>query len=110
MRPKFAEAPSRQSIGEQEMDPSRRKELEKFALERLEATAHDQEQWSYAWGGEGAVDFTYCPWSQYEHEEFDGWVMGLDLPWSAERLRQIESGEADPNEVELEQWRRGRRR
>src|SRR5262249_42657393 len=71
-------------------------------------TAHDRERWSYAWGGEGAVDFAYCPWSRYEHEEFDGWVMGLDLPWSAKRLRQIESGKADPNEVELEQWRRAR--
>ena len=63
-----------------------------LALERLNATADDDEQWSYAWTGEGAVNFLYCPWSQFEHEEFDGWVSDLNLPWSEARLRQIENG------------------
>jgi hypothetical protein len=30
---------------------------------------------------------------------------GVVLPWTAGRLRAIESGVADPNEVELQQWR-----
>ena len=89
------------------MDPSRQKELEMLALERLNATADDDEQWSYAWGGEGAVSFAYCPWSQFEHEEFYGWVSDLNLPWSEARLRQIEDG-GDLNETELHQWRRAK--
>jgi hypothetical protein len=65
------------------MDPSRRKELEMLALERLNATAGDDEQCLYAWTGEGAFSFSYCPWSQFEHEEFDGWVSDLPLPISS---------------------------
>ena len=42
------------------MDPSRRKELEKFALERVDATADDHDRWSYAWGRNGSVCLSYC--------------------------------------------------
>ena len=87
------------------MHPSRRRELEKIAWERLRATAHNNGRWVYAWGGEGAVCFSYCPWSKFKDEDFDGAVHGLDLPWTAERLRQIESGEVDPDKLELRQWR-----
>jgi hypothetical protein len=83
------------------MDAAYRKELEKLALERMHATAHDQ--WSYAWAGEGVVILSYCPWSNFE--EFDGDTGGLDLAWSKERLDLIERGEADPDENELAQWR-----
>jgi hypothetical protein len=82
------------------MDPLRRKELEKVALERLEASADDE--WSYAWTGPGRVNLSFCRWS--EHDEFDGTVRGLSLPWTEERLNEIERG-ADPNETELRQWR-----
>jgi hypothetical protein len=31
--------------------------------------------------------------------------LGLDLSWTEERLRQIETGHADPDRFELRQWR-----
>ena len=87
------------------MDPARRKELEKIALEQLAATADNDEQWSYAWGDPGGKSFSFCSWAQYEEEKFDGTVEGLDLPWTEERQQLIETGQADPNEFELRQWR-----
>ena len=87
------------------MDSADRTKLEKLALERLAATAHDEEQWSFLFRTEGAVDFLYCPWSVTEDWEFDGEIEGLGLPWSAGRLELIKRGEAEPNEEELKQWR-----
>jgi len=84
------------------MDLFRKKELEKIALERLEASANDEERWSYAWGGEGSVNLSYCQW--LEHDEFDGTVRGLNLPWTPGRINEIERG-ADLDETELRQWR-----
>jgi hypothetical protein len=44
-------------------------------------------------------------WSKFRGEDFDGVVRGLDLPWTEEWLRQIDGGEADPDRLELRQWR-----
>jgi hypothetical protein len=88
------------------MEQSRLEFLQRIALQRLEASADDEERWSYAWGGEGAVDFSYCPWAAYEDEEFWGVPPGIKLPWPPERIEQLESGEEDPNEAELRQWRK----
>jgi hypothetical protein len=86
------------------MTPDDRQKLEKFAWEQLEATADDEERWSFAWAREGCVgDISYCPWWLTEELEFDGDLRDLDLPWSKERFESIE---ADPNEEELLQWRR----
>jgi hypothetical protein len=82
------------------MNSEDRKKLEQIALDRLHATADDQ--WSYAWGGDGAVVLSYCPWSF--HEEFDGTTEGLAGVWSAERLALIDRGDAEPNDNELRQW------
>ena len=85
------------------MDPSRRKELEKFALERLNASAYDRDRWSYAWGRKGSVCLSYCMWS--EHDKFDGFTNGLENVWSKERFDLIEAGGAEPSDHELRQWR-----
>jgi hypothetical protein len=54
------------------MDLSRRKELEKLALERLNASADDPEQWFYAWGR--GVCLSYCPWS-WPEDHFGGFYI-----------------------------------
>jgi hypothetical protein len=90
------------------VDPSRRTELEKLALERLHATAHDEEQWSYAFRTDGAVGFLYCPWFVTEGWEFDGETDELELPWRPERRQLIDRGGAEPDEEELRQWRRAK--
>lgn len=71
------------------MEQLRRKLLTKIAWERLEATAHDDERWNYAWGGEGAGSFSYCPWAAYENEGFWGVTPRMKLPWMA---RKSEAG------------------
>jgi hypothetical protein len=88
------------------MDPAERKKLEQLALDRMNATADDEEQWSFLFRTEGAVALAYCPWSETEDWEFDGSTEDLNLPWSEERLNLIASGDADPTEEELGQWRR----
>ena len=90
------------------MDTSERNRLEKLALERRNASAADVEQWSFLFRTEGAVEFSYCPWSETEDLEFDGSIDGLDLPWSPDRIRLINSGEADPDEDELIQWQQAK--
>jgi hypothetical protein len=85
-----------------------RGKLARLALERLDATADDEEQWSFLFRTRGSVDFLYCPWSVTEEWEFDGETEGLDLPWSPARMELIRRGEADPNEEELHQWRRAK--
>jgi hypothetical protein len=74
-------------------------------MERLLATAGDDEPWSFLFRTDGTVRFLFCPWSSVEDEDFDGNIDGLDLPWSPERVQAIDGG-ADPTEEELEQWRR----
>jgi hypothetical protein len=88
------------------MDLADREKLEKLALERLYATADDEEQWSFVFRTDGAGCLFYCPWSVTEDWEFDGEIEDLGLPWSPERLELIKRGEADPTEEELYQWRR----
>ena len=87
------------------MDTTARKQLQELALERLAATADDEEQWSFLFRTEGAVTLMYCGWSVAEDLDFDGEVDGLSLPWTSERLGLIRHGKADPNEEELRQWR-----
>ena len=84
------------------MDLADREKLEKLALERLYATADDDEPWSFVFRTDGAFCLFYCPWSETEDWEFDGEIEGLGLPWSPERLKLIKRGEADPTEEELQ--------
>ena len=84
------------------MDLADREKLEKLALERLYATADDDEPWSFVFRTDGALSMNYCPWSETEDWEFDGEIEGLGLPWSPERLKLIKRGEADPTEEELQ--------
>jgi len=84
------------------LDLADREKLEKLALERLYATADDDEPWSFVFRTDGALSMNYCPWSETEDWEFDGEIEGLGLPWSPERLKLIKRGEADPTEEELQ--------
>jgi hypothetical protein len=88
------------------MEPATRGKLEELALERLDATADDEEQWSFLFRTDGAVDVPYCPWFVTEEWEFERDTEDLDLPWSAERRELIESGGDNPTEDELREWRR----
>jgi hypothetical protein len=90
------------------MNSADRKKLKKLALVRLDATADDDEQWSFLFRTDGCVGYLYCPWSATEDWDFDGTIEGLDLPWSAERLNLIKDGKADPTENELRQWRQAK--
>lgn len=88
------------------MDSTARGKLEELAWERMNATADDEEQWSFAFRTEGAVDFPYCPWFVTEEWEFHGELDDLELPWSADRRAAIAKGEDQPTEDELNEWRR----
>ncbi|MGI6856309.1 hypothetical protein [Mesorhizobium sp. 1B3] len=76
-----------------------------MATQRLQATRLDEEQWSFLFRTEGSLGLVYCPWSVLEDYEFDGDLDGLELPWSDERIEEIEEGD-DPTEAELAEWRR----
>ena len=82
-----------------------RKKLEELALERLHATANDYE--SFLVRTDGAVSFTYCPWSVTEDWEFDGDTENLNLAWSRSRMRLINQG-GYPNKKELREWRQAK--
>jgi hypothetical protein len=84
-----------------------RKRLQELALERLQATANDYEPWSLLVRTEGAVSFTYCPWSATEDWEFDGDTENLNLVWSRSRMRLINRG-GYPNKKELREWRQAK--
>jgi hypothetical protein len=84
-----------------------RKKLEELALERLHATANDYEPWSFLVRNDGAVSFTYCPWSVTEDWEFDGDAENLSLAWSRSRMRLINRG-GYPNKKELCEWRQAK--
>jgi hypothetical protein len=77
------------------MNPKERRTLETLAVKRLNATARDDEQWSFAFRTEGAIGLIYCPWSVTAEEEFDGEFERLELPWDPERLSLIKAGLAD---------------
>ena len=51
-------------------------------------------------------DLCFCRWSDVEWADDDDWLDGLDLPWSAERRSELESGDVEPSEAELLEWRR----
>jgi epoxyqueuosine reductase QueG len=93
----------RSCLGELIVKASRRKELEKIALERLMANGDDP--YDYLWGEGADILGKWCPWSKYDTEIFTGQIEGLDLPWSKERTREIENGAA-LKKTELAQWRR----
>lgn len=84
-----------------------RKRLQELALERLQATANDYEPWSLLVRTDGAVSFTYCPWSATEDREFDGDTENLNLVWSRSRMRLINRG-GYPNKKELREWRQAK--
>jgi hypothetical protein len=92
------------------MDSATRKSLEELALQRLAATADDEEPWSFLFRTDGAVGRRYWPLSQIEDREFDGMTEGLDLQWSAERLEAIAGGAADLTDEEKLQWRQAKAR
>jgi hypothetical protein len=56
------------------INPSMQKRLRKLALDELEKTKDDSEQWSFLFRPEGSVSCVYSPWVQYEDEDFDGEV------------------------------------
>jgi hypothetical protein len=80
--------------------------LTEFALKRCDETAADEEQHSFIFRTEGAFDVGFCSWDVFEHEEFDGDLSDLDLSWSDQRKRELETGLADPTPRELDEWRR----
>jgi hypothetical protein len=88
------------------LDTKKRKRLAKLARERVEATAQDDEKWSFLFRTPGAVGLLYCPWSATDDWEFDGTIEGLELPRNSERIEMIRRGNAGPDEEELRQWRR----
>jgi hypothetical protein len=88
------------------LDTASRQKLEKVALDRLLASADDEEQWSFVFRTEGAVSVLYCPWSVAEEWEFDGQTEGLGLQWAPERQKVLKLGQAEPTEEELRQWRK----
>jgi len=62
------------------MELAVRKKLAELANKRLQATSDDDEQWSFLFRTEGAVGFSYYPWSGTEDLEFDGGTEGVVLP------------------------------
>ena len=50
------------------MKASRRKELEKIALERLMANGDDP--YDYLWGEGADISGKWCPWSKYDTGDF----------------------------------------
>jgi hypothetical protein len=89
------------------MDPAQHRRLEDLAMQRLQATRLDEEQWSFLFRTEGSLGLVYCPWPVLDDWEFDGDLDGLELPWSDERIEEIEEGD-DPTEAELAEWRRAK--
>jgi hypothetical protein len=87
------------------MDSATRKGLEELAIERLAATADDEEPWSFLFRTNGSICLSYWPWSEVENYTYHPAMKGLDLPWTPERRKLLEAGDAAPNEEELLQWR-----
>jgi hypothetical protein len=91
---------------ENAMDAKNKQRWGQIAIESLEATADDEEQWSFLFRTPGSIELLYCPWAAADNLDFDGELEGLTLPWSRERLDLIGRGDAEPNDDELAQWRK----
>jgi hypothetical protein len=91
------------------MDPSRRKELEKLAIERLHDPANQDpsQPWAYAFGS-GHTLFGWCSWEEYNDRgpATYGAPDDLDLPWSKERRRQLENDDTQLSNAEWRRWHR----
>ena len=88
------------------LSPERESQLCEIAIERLYATADDEEQWSFLIRTKGSMDYLYYPWSEAEYMEFDpDDLEDRGLLWSEERLKELADGTAEPTEEELQQWR-----
>lgn len=92
------------------MDPARRAELTKLAFEPFEASR--EEGWNFLCDPNTErenICFGYYRLGDFEEPEYllEDYtpLRALDLPWTDGRLREIESGEAKPNDNELHQWR-----
>jgi hypothetical protein len=88
------------------MDEKDKQRWERVAIESLEATADDEEQWSFLFWTPGSVELLYCPWATTDDLDFDGELEDLAPPWSGERLDLIKRGDAAPDDEELVQWRK----
>jgi hypothetical protein len=83
-------------------------ELKQFALEQADATADDDERYSFLFRTPGSLDFTYCSYSVTEDWEFDGAIEGLDLPWDQARIDTFRNSDVELTPEELRQWRRAK--
>jgi hypothetical protein len=84
--------------------------LEKFALEQLEATRHNDEAFSFLFRTEGSFDVFYCDHSTVEELDSVGDLEVLDLPWDKARIEFLSNSEAEPTPADLTpeevgQWR-----
>ena len=86
------------------MTPDEKQRLESLARKRLGATLDDEEEHSFLFRTEGALDCAFYPWSRVECEDFDGDIECVKKIWESDRLALIDGGEADPTEEELVQW------
>ena len=88
------------------LSKKKERELCDVALERLNATANDEEEWSFLFRTKGSMDYLYYPWSEAEYLMFepDG-LEGRGLLWSEKRLKELAEETAQPTEEELQQWR-----
>ena len=83
-------------------------ELRRFALDQVEATREDDEQYSFLFRTPGSLSFTICRYRETEDWEFDGNLGGLDLPWAQARIERLRSSDAGLTPDELQQWRRAK--
>ena len=86
------------------MDADEKTALATIAIRRLRRTANDSERWSFAYRTEGAEGFIYCRGQQ----PLSGSLMvgSTDSNWRGVRIeKKIASGNSDPTELELRQWR-----
>ena len=90
------------------MDPARREELTRLAFEPLEASR--DEGWNFLYDPNTErenISLGYYRLGDFEEPEYlleyYTPLRALDLPWTDERLREIESGKAKPNDNELHQ-------
>jgi hypothetical protein len=79
-----------------------------FANQELEKTADDDEQYSFLIRTAGSIDLMYCPYETTAEWDFDGYIGGLKLPWSPDRINQILNENATLTEAELLQWQRAK--
>jgi hypothetical protein len=88
------------------MDNAKRARLTQIALDGLHAREDVNsigERWTYIFDSDDCISVCYCTWE--ETEEYLGYLPELDLQWSAERRAAKDSGDVDPSEEELRQWK-----